>query len=93
MKRSDLFKDIYNGEEGHLSLPFEDCIAIAKILINKGYAVLFTGGDMGDEYRISWVYAGDFNDVDHAKRSNVCFGLAETVEMLECGDFEEDAEE
>lgn len=93
MKRSDLFKNIYYGEEGYFSLPFEDCASIAKILINKGYAVLFTGGELSGDYRMSWIHAGDIDNVDYAKRSNVCFGLAETVEMLEFGEHEKDEED
>lgn len=92
MKQSELFNKVYHGEEGHLNMSFDDCKTITKLLVDRGYAVMFTGGDL-DEYRIDWVYAGDVDNVDYAKRSNVCFGTSDAVQMLEYGDYEEDETE
>ena len=62
-----------HGEEGHLQLDYEDACQIMKMLINRGYAVCISGGDIGDDYRVSWVYAGSSEDSKWANYANVIF--------------------
>lgn len=93
MTQSELFKKVYHGEEGHLNMSFDDCKTIAKLLVDRGYAVMFTGGDLDNEYRIDWVYAGSvFND-NYAHRSEVAFGPSDAAQMLEYGEYEKDETE
>lgn len=89
----ELLNKIYMGQEGSLQLSWEDCCTLQKILLKKGYAVLITGGDIGDEYRIDWVYAGDFNNLIHANREKVCFGSDDYLSMLESGNYKDESEE
>ena len=65
---------IPHGEEGQIDLSWEDAITWAKILNKKGYAVLFTGGDMEDEpVKVSWLYAATVESLDYADYRNVIF--------------------
>ena len=64
---------IPHGEEGELQLDMDDAINITKILLKKGYTVLFSSGDIGDDVKISWIYAGDTGDVDYANIDNICY--------------------
>ena len=89
----ELLEKIYMGQEGSLHLNWVDCCVLQKILLKKGYAVLITGGDIGDEYRIDWVYAGDSNNLDYANRARVCFCSNDYLDMLESGDYKDESEE
>jgi len=92
--RDELINGIVKGEDGSLQLSFEDATALAKILIRNGYAVMFTGGAIGDKVRVDWLYAGDTEALDYAHREDVCFGHHDFLEMLEMGDYkDEDGEE
>lgn len=93
MKQSDLINKIHHGEDGSLNLPFDDCVTLAKVLVNRGYAIMITGGEVQDENRIDWAYAGDHDNLDYAKRDMVCFGSNDYLEQLEFGDYEKDEEE
>ena len=90
MKYTELLTAIYHGEEGYLDLPFEDAQTFAKILLARGYAVLLTAGDIGDDVKVSWVYAGDVDSLKVAHRGEVVFSSADRLAMLENGDYEED---
>lgn len=92
MKYSELMNKIYHGEEGSLALSFEDAQTFAKILIARGYAVLLTGGDIGDDVRIEWKYAGDIENLEYANRANVAFGAPGYVEDLANGNYDPDEE-
>lgn len=89
----ELLHKIYMGQEGSLQLNWTDCCILQKMLLKKGYAVLITGGDIGDEYRIDWVYAGDFNNLKYANRAKVCFCSDDYLGMLESGDYKDESEE
>ena len=90
----EVINGIIHGGDGHLDLEPEEAFTVAKILLNKGYAVLFTGGDIGNEIRVEWRYAGDIGNLKYADRSNVAFGSPEFVDMLATGDYiSEDDEE
>ena len=91
--RDELINKIHFGHEGSLQLSFEDCVSLQKILIQRGYAVLMTSGDFGDEYRIDWAYAGDIDNLKYADRAQVVFGSAEYLEMFVWGDYKEEEEE
>lgn len=88
----ELVNKIHHGEEGSLQLNWDDCCALQKILLKRGYAVLITGGDIGDDYRIDWVYAGSTDNLKYADRTNVCFSSSEYLEMLIYNDYKEDEE-
>lgn len=68
-----ILENVPHGEEGYICLPWEDAITWAKILNKRGYAVLFTGGEMEDEVKVSWLYAGDSDNLDWADYENVVF--------------------
>lgn len=69
-----ILEHIPHGHEGQIDLSWEDAITWAKILNKKGYAVLFTGGDMDDEpVKVSWIYAGDTDNLDWADYDKVVF--------------------
>ena len=89
----ELINKIYMGQEGSLQLNWGDCCTLQEILLRNGYAVLVTGGDMKDEYRFDWVYAGDSNNLDYANRSKVCFCDDDYLGMLESGDYKDESEE
>ena len=90
MKYGDLIDNIQYGEEGSLNLSLEDAQTFAKILLSRGYAVLFTTGDVGDDVNVSWTYAGSPNSLIVAHREKVVFGDVEYLAMLEAGEYEED---
>ena len=85
-----LIHRIKNGTEGHLQLSFEDAVTVQKILVNQGYAVMMSGGDIGDTYKISWIYAGDVGSLDYANSNNIIFCSADLIEMLIFHDYEDD---
>ena len=68
-----ILEHIPHGHEGELTLNWEDAIALEKILIKNGYAVCITGGDMDDELRVSWLYAGTVESLDYADYEQVVF--------------------
>lgn len=84
---NELINGIVNGGEGFLNLPPNDAFTLAQILLKKGYAVLLTGADIGDEIRVEWRYAGVSGNLNYADRRNVAFGERDFVEMLACGDY------
>ena len=92
MKYNELMNKIYRGEEGSLDLSFENAQTFAKILLARGYAVLLTAGDIGDDVKVSWTYAGTTDSLNVAHRNEVVFGSADYLAMLEMGDYEKDEE-
>lgn len=89
MKYEELMNKIYRGEEGSLDLSFEDAQTLAKILLARGYAVLLTTGDVGDDVKVSWTYAGTTDCLNIAHRSEVVFSNRDYLVMLEMGDYED----
>ena len=89
----ELYEHLYNGAEGYLQLSYEDVSTIQKILISNGYVVLMSGGDIGDTYKIEWVYAGDTNNLKFADSNNVVFGHRGYLDMLYWKDYREESEE
>lgn len=92
MTYSELENKIVYGGEAYLNLPFEDALTLAKILLKNGYAVLLTGGDIGDDVRIEWKYAGDVGNLDYADRANVAFGAPCYIEDVANGNYDPDEE-
>lgn len=90
MKYDELINKIQYGGEGSLDLSFGDAQTFAKILLARGYAVLLTAGDIGDDVKVSWTYAGSTDSLDVAHRNEVVFGSVDYLAMLEMGDYEED---
>jgi len=68
-----ILEHIPHGHEGQIDLSWEDAITWAKILNKRGYAVLFTSGDMDDDVKVSWLYAGAVESLDYADYDNVVF--------------------
>ena len=68
-----VLEKVPHGEEGHLQLEYDDAVALQKILVNRGYAVMITGGDCGNDYRIAWIYAGAEGDLHWADADQICF--------------------
>lgn len=93
MKYEELMNKIHHGEKGSLNLDPENAQTLAKILLARGYAVLLTAGDIGDDVKVSWVYAGTPSYLNVAHRSEVVFGSADYLAMLEAGEYEEDKDE
>lgn len=78
IKMTDSWKEailehVPHGQEGQINLSWEDAITWAKILNKRGYAVLFTGGDIGDDVKVSWIYAGGTDNIDYADYDSVVF--------------------
>lgn len=88
-----VIEGIANGEEGSICLAPDEAFTFTKILLGRGYAVLFTGGDMGDDIRVDWKYAGDVENLKWANRRNVVFGDPDYVDMLIEGDYGPDEED
>lgn len=89
----ELLNKIYMGQEGSLQLNWSDCCTLQEILLKQGYAVLVTGGDVGDKYRIDWVYAGNSDNLNYADRLRVCFGSEDYLSELELGNYRDESEE
>ena len=70
---TDLDEYFPHGEEGSLQLDYEDACQIMKILVNRGYAVCISGGDIGDDFKVSWVYAGSSEDSKWANYDGIIF--------------------
>ena len=87
---TELYEHLRNGAEGHLNLSYEDACTIQKVLISRGYAVMMTHGDIGDDYKIQWVYAGDVGNLTYANASNVVFASMDYLDMLYWHDYEEE---
>lgn len=94
-----ILKNVPHGHEGQIDLSWEDAINWAKILNKKGYAVLFTSGDMDDDVKVSWLYAGTVESLDYADYDNVVFSHMEYINEYpeayykENGIFDDDEEE
>lgn len=90
--KDELIEKVYTDKEGSLELSYEDACTVQKILVDKGYCVLMSGGDCG-EYEITWNYAGDTDNLDFANKNNIVFCSRGYVEMLIYGDYIDDEEE
>ena len=93
MTRDEIIDKLYDGKEGSLDFPFEDAIVLSKMLIERGYAVCLTSGDLGDEIKVSWVFAGDVGNQHYSDINNVLFAPVDYLEMFVYGDYEEEENE
>lgn len=89
----ELYEHLYHGASGHLQLSYEDASTIQKILISNGYVVLMSDGDIGDTYKIEWVYGGDVDNLKFADSNNVVFGHRDYLDMLYWKDYKEEKKE
>ena len=87
---TELYERLTNGAEGCLNLSYEDACTIQKILISRGYAVMMTHGDIGDDYKIQWIYAGDMDNLTYADSNNIVFSNIDYLEMLYWKDYDEE---
>lgn len=71
---------IPHGEEGQIDLSWDDAVTWAKILNRAGYAVLFTGGEMEGDVKVSWLYAGTEENLDWANYDMVTFTSPDYLE-------------
>lgn len=92
MTEKELYERLFDGAAGRLSLSYEDACTIQKILISNGYAVMMSHGDIGDTYRIEWIYAGSIDNLKYADSSNIIFSHRDYLDMLYWKDYEEDGE-
>ena len=77
--RDNVLEKIPHGEEGSLQLTLDEAFEISEILIKKGYAVCIAGGDIGDTVKLSWIYAGDTDNLTWADYSNIVFTHADYI--------------
>ena len=56
-----------------MNLGEEDAFNLSKILLKNGYAVCLTGGDLGDDIRVAWLYAGTEGNFDWSNYDQVVF--------------------
>jgi len=90
---TELYERAIYGDNNSIQLSYEDACTFQKILLANGYAVLMTDGDIGDKYRIDWVYAGDIGNLEYADREQIAFGHRDFVEMLYWNDYKVEEEE
>ena len=91
MTKNDIFEELNKNGEGYLLLPFEDACTLEKILLKQGYAVMITGGEVGDDQvRITWLYAGTIDDLTYPNENQVVFASKDLIDMLEFGDYDEE---
>ena len=84
----ELYKKLFNGAEGSLQLPYEDACALQKILISNGYVTSMGSGDIGNTYKVKWIYGGDVENLDYADLDNVVFSSKDYLDMLYWKDYE-----
>ena len=75
-----ILEHIPHGHEGQIDLSWEDAITWAKILNKRGYAVLFTSGDMDDDVKVSWLYARTVESLDYVGYDDVVFSHIDYLE-------------
>lgn len=91
--KDELMEHLYDGAEGRLQLPYDEACLVQKILISHGYVVLMSDGDMGGNYKIEWIYAGDSGNLEYANSNSVVFANKDWLEMLDFGDYVDNIEE
>lgn len=91
-----VLEKVPHGQEGTFNFAKEDAIAMMELLLKNGYAVCVTGGHIGEDWRIDYVYAGDTENLDYADYQNVAFTstdyMDEYYEAM-CHENEEDCNE
>ena len=75
-----ILKNVPHGEEGSLQVDEEDALVLMRVLLNRGYAICITGGDMGDDWNVHWLYAGDTGNLSWANYDNVVFTNPDYIE-------------
>ena len=78
--RDSILEHIPHGEDGSLQCNEEETHILTKLLVKKGYAVCITGGDIGDDVRVSWIYAGDVGNLDWADYDQIIFSHIDYLE-------------
>ena len=89
----ELYEHLFNGANGSLQLSYEDACTIQKILVSNGYAVMMSGGEIGDTYKIEWIYAGDVGSLKYADSSNIVFSNRDYLDMLYWKEYDVEEEE
>lgn len=91
-----VLEKVPHGQEGTFNFAKEDAIAMMELLLKNGYAVCVTGGHIGEDWRIDYIYAGDTDNLDYADYQNVAFTsmdyMDEYYEAM-CNENEEDCNE
>lgn len=78
--RDAILKNVPHGEDASLQLTPSEAIAFATMMVKKGYAICITGGDIGDNVRVSWLYAGNTDNLEYADYGNVVFTSIDYME-------------
>ena len=89
----ELYEKLSNGAEGSLQLSYEDACTLQKLLLSNGYSVLMSGGDIGGEYKVQWIYCGDTDDLNYADSDYVVFAHKDYLDMLYWKDYEIESED
>lgn len=88
--KEELINKIYSDPDVvNLTLYKKDAIEIIPYLINNGYAVCATSGEVADRLHLSVIYAGDVDDLDYADSTNIIFANREYFDSLVWEDYEE----
>ena len=93
--RKAILENVPHGEEGSLQCTEEEVIILSRLLLKKGYAICLTGGDIGDNIRVNWLYAGDSEDLDYPDYDRVVFTSLDYLEdypEVYYGEYVEDEE-
>ena len=82
-----------HGEDGSLVLDKDGALKMIDILMARGYAVCLTGGDIGDEIRVSWIFAGDTDNLKYPDYANIVFTSADYLYDYPMAAMEADEDE
>jgi hypothetical protein len=78
--RKAILENVPHGEEGYIQFEPEEAFKLSEMLLKRGYAVCLTGGDIGDDVRVSWIYAGDTDSLMWADYDNIVFTSVDYLE-------------
>lgn len=75
-----VLENLPHGEESSLNLSPNDAIAFITMMLKNGYALCVTGGDIGDDWKVSWLYAGTSDNLNYPDYNNVIFSSIDYFE-------------
>ena len=87
--RQAILEHVPHGEDGGLQLDREAAVTLCNILLDRGYAVCITGGDIGDDVFVHWIYAGNIDNLSVADYNNVVFTNPDYIEDYPQAYYEE----
>lgn len=78
--RESIFEHVPHGEDGSLQCTEDEAVILCRLLLKKGFAVCITGGDIGDECNVNWIYAGSTDNLQWANYDNIVFTSYDYIE-------------